>query len=365
MRVVILSLLLLTVGIGCQTTEDYLVDLERLSPRNDNEPLSLKDSAVVFDEGQLGHEALVGLATAEEMTLWQAMLSLSHAVHYLLNAEDALVQADAAVLVGRLTARVPVPPFSEKLSITEDVADTGYEAFVKLLDARQSLAVPTAIGALESNDQVQREEAVDTLRDVTGEDFGEDVAAWRAWWTEREPAKKREFVEQSREPLRTLGQIRFSSPRDASAIYRALALWFQSYLDEELMEESVPTLMRVARQAVVLSLSAALESSEHANVRVDVVNSMELIRDPGFGPSLLRRLQRERDRFTAAGIVRTLRHYPGRKTVVSILDAMARGERLVTLAGADSLEAITGERLGEDLAAWESWWRESGDKEWP
>jgi hypothetical protein len=365
MRVAILSMILLAAVLGCRSTEDYLVDLERLSPRNEDEPLSLKGSAVVFDEGQLAHEALVGLAEAKDMTLWQAMLSLSHAVHYLISSEDALVQADAAVLVGRLTTRIPVPPYTDELTITEEVSDRGFNRFVDLIEARKILGVPAAIDALEGNDQVQREEAVDTLRELTGEDFGFDVGAWRGWWTEREAEKRREFIEASRGPLVEIGKMRFSSARAATAMFRALALWFQSYLDEELMSDSVPALMRLARQAVVLSLSAALEGSTEPTVRSDVVGAMELIRDPEFGVSLLRRLQRERDGFAAANIARTLRHYPGRKTIVSLLDTMARGDRLISLACADSLNAITGERHGEDLAAWEAWWRGGGDAEWP
>ncbi|MEZ6197193.1 MAG: hypothetical protein R3F20_15910 [Planctomycetota bacterium] len=364
MRFAATTFLLVACLTACQSTEDYLADLDRLDP--EPKTPSFEDSAVIFDEGQLGHEALTGLATADEMTLWQAVVSLSHATTHLLKARDnALLQADAAVLIGRLVTRIPVPPVTQEFALEEKTNDRSIELYIELVKARAVFGIPAAISALEGQDAVQKEEARDTLRELTDQDFGDDVTAWRTWWESVREERTQDFIEKSRGPLREFGRMRFRSAGDANAVFRALASYFSSYLDPRLAEESTPAVLRVARQAVVLGLIEALKSSEFGDARADVADTMALVRDPAFGVPLIERLQRERDQFTKAKIVRALAHYPRRQTIVAILNAMAISEPIVGIAGSDSLRAITGERFGEDLAAWEVWWKDTGSARWP
>ena len=97
---------------GCKSVNDYLADLDRVDPRQGQ---SIFDrTVVIFDEGQLGHEALVGLTKANEMAYWQAMRALARGARFLGRARDnALLRADAAVLIRRLALGIPVPPITE------------------------------------------------------------------------------------------------------------------------------------------------------------------------------------------------------------------------------------------------------------
>lgn len=50
---------------------------------------------------------------------------------------------------------------------------------------RRRQAVDILLRSLDSDRQEIRRQAFHYLRQLTGEDFGEDAGAWRAWWRER------------------------------------------------------------------------------------------------------------------------------------------------------------------------------------
>jgi HEAT repeat protein len=72
----------------------------------------------------------------------------------------------------------------------EAVKSEDYSTASSALDALEVIgptareAVPTLIEIMEMGDQATLSEwlVADTLEVITGQDFGEDAAAWRAWW---------------------------------------------------------------------------------------------------------------------------------------------------------------------------------------
>ena len=110
----LLALALLASLCACSSVDDYLEDLRVTTPQRRSGGIESADAPVIFDAGQMAHEALVGLTTVEEMSFWQAMFSLSRASLFLLRAENnALLRSDAAALIAHLTTRLPIPPPTE------------------------------------------------------------------------------------------------------------------------------------------------------------------------------------------------------------------------------------------------------------
>ena len=350
---------------GCKETGDYLVDLERLDPRQGGTVFD--QSVIVFDEGQLAHEALVGLAEVESMTFYEAMRSLSRAARFLGRARDnALLRADAAVLIGRLAVALPIPADREPFERRGDgVQALALEQIEKLDKARDPVAVGGLIRSLSAQDETIVQNALASLRQRTGEDFERDTEAWNAWWEEEKQDFEDEFVEASREPVAILGSIEFKNASQARELLGFLALWISDAEGTDLEPDLRRALMRIARQTVVFSLTEAIDDPD-AQVRVDVVRAMSAVRDPRFGEPLLRQLQREREIPPAVHIVRALRDYPSRRTVRLLVEVAASEEERLSYSTNEVLIAMTGvEADGIDPVDWPAWWEEIGDKTWP
>ncbi|MEE9391377.1 MAG: hypothetical protein V3W41_02615 [Planctomycetota bacterium] len=365
MQRLLLTALLAFLGLsGCKGVDDYLIDLDTLDPETKRP--SFATTSVVFDAGQLSHEGLTGLATAEEMTFWQAMQALYHGSNYLqLAKENSLLQSDGAVLIAEITTRLPIPAITQPLEYRDKIAERVEKAAVDLLAASGSLTIPFIIASMDSPDEIAKQNAYEDLKQKTGEDFGLDVAAWNKWWTSVKDQRDRDYILNAREPLRILGQLEFARPSEARAVLRVLAFWLQHTSDAELSEEALAATMRVARQTAVLSLRDSLKRAKTGAVRADIAEAMGKIRDPQFGEVLVEQLTRERDPDAAAKMVRALRFYPGRRSIVAVFNAMLAEDPQVDLNAVDTLRTITGEDHGGQIEDWLTWWEKEGLKQWP
>ncbi|MFT7618644.1 MAG: hypothetical protein ACI97A_002291 [Planctomycetota bacterium] len=364
-RVAISSCLALVV-IGCKSTDDYLYDLNTLDPTPISGREFLKEKAIIFDAGQLAHEAFAGLASAEDMKFWQIITSLSHACNFLGTARDrSLLQADAAMLIGVLLSRTPIPPITDTLNDHTDNAQLIVDNLDQLLKARKNLQVPGLIEALGSADEVQKIEAQTKLRELTGQDLPPEADQWTAWYETQEETMLAEFVEQSKAPLQFLGSVRWLRGSEVRPILKIFSYWLNQYARPELEEYYVPCLLNIARQAAVLSLNEAMLRNREGAVRADVSEAMTSILDPAFGDSLISQLPLERNPYAAAKMIRALAAYPSRKTIEQIITSMAKEDPLVSQNAADVLETMTGVNFQLDREAWEIWWLETGVKLWP
>jgi hypothetical protein len=360
------GLAVLALGVcGCKGVDDWLVDLQQIdSPRAGGNLLD--QETFVFDSGQLIHEALAGLAQAEELQRWQAMRALSRAAVVLdPSNKDALLRADAAMLIGRLTTRVPVPPIVEPFEIVDyERGQTLAKAQVETIDqAGKVLAPGKWVESLESPDAIERQNAVANLKRETQLDFKTNEE-WITWWTDEKPRRRQAFVDACKEPARILGSIKFKTPSPARAVLGLLAFLMRDFQDPAQVEVIWPSVLRVARQTVNLSLARAIDDP-NALVRADVAESMAMIRDPAFGEPLARQLRKDRDPVSATEIIRALTFYPSRTTIAVLIDALRYEEQRISSLAADALFTLTGLDLGMSFEAWSNWWADSGAAMWP
>ena len=361
---VLLAAVVSSLAACSKSTGEYLRDLDAISPEN-GDVLDFDETGIIFDAGQLGHEALSGLATTDQMTLAQAMRSLAHACKFLgLQRDNALLQADAAVLIGHLVSRVPIPPITEELSSFKG-HKPAMDEFTKLLKAREPLLLESSILGLDSGDQVVVSESLAALKEKTGQDFGRDVDAWRNWYETVRDDQVAQFIERSREPLENLGNLKYRNASQARAVLGVLSVWFADYNHPELDELARASILKVGRQASVHALAEAMSFSKDRLVKADVADAMAQFPDPAFAEPLRKRLERERDPATAAKMIRALRYYPGRSTIEAIITSMSLDHPQVNMNAAQTLRGITGEDLGGELDAWLEWWKEEGSKSWP
>lgn len=360
-----LRLLLVLVALlsGCRTVDDFMVDLETIDP-NEGGGVFERES-FVFDAGQVLHESLVGLSLAKQMQLWQAMRAIHKACTILGKADkNALLRADAAVLIGRLAGRVPVVATDEPYVYFEGVDKLAVDQVTRLSEASKPLRIAAAIANLESPDEAQRQQAFDGLRDLTGADHGSSVEPWKTWWAGARAEYERQFVKDSEEPARILGQIKFKHAQQARSVLGILAFFLRQTQDPEFQNVLEPSVLRLARQAVVLSLSEAIADPSQ-DVRCDVADAMRQVADRAFGEPLLRQLQRDRDAHSTIRIVEAVGDYPDRRTVITLLAVLQSHDLRIRTATARTLTALTSADLGTDLDAWTKWWSETGDKRWP
>ena len=365
MRIVFVAIAITVIfGSGCGTVDDYLRDLETVSP-NTAGKFELDDTTILFDEGQLAHEALAELTQFEEMQLWQAMRTLHYACEFLRKARDnALLQSDSAVLIGHIVSRFPVPPLSTKGVVLESNYLLVEKQFTALVNAREPLKTSGYILGLDSPDEVVKLEALEKLRDSTGQDFGRDAAAWRTWHETVRGEQIQSFIKDSREPLEKICNLEYVNTSEASTVLGVLALWVKLWGHRELEDLYIPGILKVARQAAIHSLSSAILLSKHPQVRADVADAMSAIRDIDFGGPLAAQLQRERDPHAASKIIQALRHYPARQSIERIIEAMSLGDPQVLVNAVETLSELTGQRFDREPELWADWWRREGAATW-
>ena len=369
----LVAVLLLSVATSCKSTSDYLADLDNLNPAPPTGAVFLNENSIVFDAGQLGHEAFAGLSTADTMLLWEAMRALSHGCEFLGKARhNTLLQADAAVLIGVLVSHMPIPPLREELKVVKASPDKTkfkhqptIEHVVDLVKAREALRIPVEIEILDSPDEVQKLEAYANLKDWTGEDLGKSPDAWRDWYEINEADYVRKFVNQSQSHLEYLGRIKLESASESRSILRILSFWVRDYWHQDLEPYYIPAIMKVARQAATMSLVEAMMRNRDPVVRADVAKAMTMIRDPSFGESLTTQLPLERNGYAAAKMIQALRYYPSRKTIEQIILSMGLNDPQINENAAEVLSELTGQRFGPFRDEWVAWWRDSGAKNWP
>ncbi|MCB9831202.1 MAG: hypothetical protein H6807_01915 [Planctomycetes bacterium] len=358
----VLALLLLA---GCKSTDDYLRDLDSMTPEPPAGANFMAESTLVFDAGQLAHEAFAGLATAEQMEYWQVMRSLSFACEFLGKARhNPLLQAEAATLIGVLVAGYPLPPIDRPLDPVAAAPEPTVEQLNLLVQAHRPLTIERNIAGLESADQVVVLEAERELERLTGEKLGPNPDAWRTWFADRRDDYLARFMADSRGPLEYFANQRYNNASEARGVLRILALWVESWGYEELAPLFIPALDRVARQACVYGLADSMQRNKDSTVRAEVAEAMMQIRDPLFGEALASQLPLERDPYAASKMVRALRYYPSRNTIEQILTAMSIADDQVMVNAVDVLRELTGEDFGTELDAWLAWWRESGAATW-
>ncbi len=90
------------------------------------------------------------------------------------------VRESAAVALGDLRDSRAVAPLSRALKSQDPTLRTS--AAAALAEIGDKDAVPALIGSLGHRDEYTREAAAEALQKLTGQDFGEDPAQWRAWW---------------------------------------------------------------------------------------------------------------------------------------------------------------------------------------
>ena len=347
-----------------KTVDEYVADLESVAPDN-GDLVKFDESGVIFDSGQLAHEAFAGLAEAEQMQLWQVMRALYHACMFIGEARNQpLLQSDAAQVIAHIVTNLPVPPIEVELERFTDI-NIPTANFSKLLTAREPILIERYIEALNAPDEVVVGERLAILREKTGQDFGRDVEAWRAWFANEKDARMARFVEESRAPLQEIGRYRYRNNSEARSPLRILSLWLRDYSYPGVDEYAIPATLCVARQAAIHALNEAMNRATDAGVRGDVAAAMATIRDPAFHEPMIRMLERERDSMAAARIIRALSSYPGRRTILAVIGAMQAEDPRVMIAAEDTLESITGMDLGREARPWQEWWKAEGEKSWP
>ena len=252
---------------GCKNTEDYLYDLSDVYDRSDR-----RLRPEVYDAGQLVHEAFSGLSEQQTLTLSQMARAVALSGYIVAMERDVvpLCQAQAVWTLGRLAVRFPVPPFDEPYEHVEraEVEDLVASQITLLGEQQERLGVPQQIALLSNPDLAVDEKALERLRQVTGQDFPRNAGPWQAWWSRNGPAFRREAADVSAEPLRIIGQSRFSTLAQAAAVLNFLGLHAAIFDMPEARDVMRRSILRVARQVVVLGIDRA---------RVDL-DSLELAR---------------------------------------------------------------------------------------
>lgn len=356
---------LLLVTAACKGVDDWLVDLKTVEPQTSSKTNIFDQAQLVFDAGQLVHEALVGLADAEEMKPWQAVRALYHGSNTLKNAtNDALLRADGAVLIGRMATRIPVPPIAVELVDPEHPVSTPLALIEKIDAARAPLMLDTEIPELASPDETRRQSARDNVKKYAPEQTFKTPEEWRAWWDGGERKKRLEvFVQETAEYRRQLGSFRYKNASSARAVLGYLVAFLEVYAAPEVITEMWPAIMNIGRQVVVMSLNESM-NDQSPLVRGDVAEAMAMVRDPSFAEPLARSLSRDRDPVSATKTIRALNYYPSRRTILVLIYALQyEDQRIRELAG-QVLQTITGEKLLPEYDAWNNWWNDRGAKSW-
>ena len=358
----LVAIALIGVLSSCTGKSDYLKDLSRTSPRSTTR--SDSESAFIYDRTQIAHEALTGLAVAEDLTREEATAAVARASRFLLRAANTpLLRADAAILLAELTVRTPFVEAGEPYKYAFD-SKRAQQMVGRLEEIRKPLVSGGLVAALDTGDEVQMEAALERLTEESGQSFGRDIEAWKKWWEESRPERVAAFVEDSREPVDVLGGMRYEEASAAHAVLLLLNLWFKEVADPTVDAAMAPLLDRIARQAVVLCLVAGLRDSS-ALVRRDVVRAMKIVGDPSFGEPLRMGLGREADDDVRMLMVSALVRYPKSSTIVSLINTMSAGDSRIRLMTHDVLGKMTGAICEPTATSWSSWWRKTGESRWP
>ena len=168
--------------------------------------------------------------------------------------------------------------------------------------------------------------------------------------------------------METIGQARFTDPRQAltqaSAVLNFLGLHAAIFDMPEVYDAQRRTVLRVARQVVVLGIDRAIRSGD-SPVRGAGAQAAAQVLDPAFGAALAYAVPRERDGVARARMIEALASYPGKDTVFLLINQLRDDDRTVTVHAQRALVAIAGEDFGPEAPAWQLWWDRTGKSRWP
>jgi HEAT repeat protein len=254
--------------------------------------------------------------------------------------------------------------YTERAEVSELVATQ-----IGILGEHQErLGVPAQIALLNSPDHAVVEKAVDRLREVTGQTYGRNPDAWLGWWNRYGPSWRAEAAAASEGPMTIIGNARFGDPRQgltqASAVLNFLGLHAAIFNMNEIRDVQERTILRVARQVVVLGIERAIRNGD-STVRGAGAQAAGQVLDPAFGAALAYALPRERDVIARARIIEALAGYPAKETVTLLIAQMRDDDRAVTTLAQRALVAISGEDFGPEASAWQLWWDQAGKSRWP
>jgi hypothetical protein len=350
-------------AVGCKNTEDYLYDLGEVYDRGDR-----RLRPEVYDAGQLVHEAFSGLSDQQALTLSQMARAVALSGYIVAMDRDVvpLCQAQAVWTLARVALRYPIPPLDEPYEYTDrtEVEDLVASQITILGEQQDRLGVPSQIELLDNPDLAVAEKSLERLREVTGQEYSRNQAAWQSWWARHGAAFRSEAAAVSAEPLRIIGQSRYSTLTQAAAVLNFLGLHAAIFDMPEVRAVQQRTILRVARQVVVLGIDRALRAGDPTVRGTGALAASQVI-DPSFGASLAYALPREREPVTRARIIQALSNYPGRETILLLMAQLKDDERTVSVHAHRALVAISGEDFGSASARWQLWWDQTGKVRWP
>jgi HEAT repeat protein len=349
---------------GCKGTEDYLYDLGEVYDRGER-----RLRPEVYDAGQLVHEAFAGISDQQVLTISQTARAIALSGYVVAMSDREVVplcQAQAVWTMARIAARYPVPPVSEPYEYTDraEVEELVAAQITVLGEQQDRLGVPSQIALLNHPDHAVAERAVERLREVTGQDFGRNATGWEAWWTRNGPGLRSDAAHVSLGPMTIIGQARYTELTQAAAVLNFIGLHAAIFDMPEIRATQERTILKVARQVVVLAIIRGLRAGD-SMVRGSAALAAAQVVDPAFGPALAYALPRERDGVARARIIQALTSYPGRESMLLLMSQLKDDDLTVTIHAHRALIAISGEDFGDDPAAWQLWWDQTGKTRWP
>jgi HEAT repeat protein len=348
---------------ACKNTEDYLYDLSEVYDRS-----ARRLRPEVYDAGQLVHEAFAGISDQEVLTLSQMARAVALSGYIVAMDRDIvpLCQAQGVWTIARIAVRYPIPPLTEPFEFTEkaQVEDMVASKITVIGEQQDRLGIPSHIDLLDNPDRAVAEKALDRLREVSGQDFGRDAGAWESWWSQMGPSFRRDAAAVSAEPMRLIGQAKFSTLTQAAAVLNFIGLHAAIFDMPDVRDVQERTVLRVARQVVVLAIERALRHGDSSVRGAGALAAAQVI-DPGFGATLGFALAREKDGVTRARIIQALASYPGRDTILLLLTQLRDDDRTVGVHAQRALVAISGEDFGPAPGPWQLWWEQTGKARWP
>jgi hypothetical protein len=357
-----LILLLLVMLAACKNTEEYLADLA--GSLNKDGQLN----PAVYDAGPLVHEAFSGLLEQDVLTLAQ----LGRAVHsagLTLHATSgpatgpALLRADALSVLAHLALRYPLPPLSEAFSALE-VEKVAVESINSLHDALEILEAEDRIATLANPDQVLASENHVRLKELTGQDFPQDIAPWEAWWEANRARILQEAQDAARQPIVDLTYLRYASLASSRAVLGYIATRVALHDLPALRPELTTCITRLSRQVVVYGIQRGLEDPDPL-VRTGAARAAAEVLDPSFGPFLETAFGRETDTNARVRILKSLSFYPSRVAIFQLVASISDQARSVATTAREVLAVYVGEDFGEAPAPWRLWWEREGRTRWP
>ncbi len=161
------------------------------------------------------------------------------------------------------------------------------------------------------------------------------------------------------EAVRTLSGLAFPSSVEARAVARLLASVVEFDPDEEIRDTARRGSLAVARQAVSLTLVAAL-ADPTPEVRAEAARVLGTFRDPSFVAPLGARLAKEENPEVARTVARSLGVIGDGHAVRFLAPALEGEDESVDLQLRLSLREITNLPFANSRE-WREWWRESGE----